>query len=399
MLSTIALSLISCTHSIAAKNLDENPTLHCLPLRPALFIYGLHPPLTTILRIAVLLCGAAWYTNGWSMPSRHDGSLSKVMLCGLAVVVGQFFFLVGLKMSSAVTASVWQPSQPIWTLLMAIAIGREKASRRKVLGVLLAFAGCVFMVEETHKPNDGGAESRIPAWIPNLFFFGNCLGTPIYVLTAKTLTTRLGKPALWVTAWAYMAATCMLCAITIVVNASPPLLRLMCPPPDELCGNGWEIPSDALWALLYWIFFVSALAYALITWGNQHLEGTTVSAFFALQPVAAAIVSGVIVAVTPPPHHQLHGPGVQHLGAIGVFAGLYLVITNTTAATHGAQRTGESVLRNEDSSATTLLNSDDDSSDSDNTGGHSTQRSGRAVTCVANEAYDPTGIAATSKDD
>ena len=59
--------------------------------------------------------------------------------------MGQFLFLVGLKMSSAVTASVWQPSQPIWTLLFAILMGRETANRYKVGGVLLAFLGCLFM--------------------------------------------------------------------------------------------------------------------------------------------------------------------------------------------------------------------------------------------------------------
>lgn len=156
-------------------------------------------------------------------------------------------------------------------------------------------------------------------------------GTPVYVLTAKTLTTR-GVPPLWVTAWAYVAASLMLVVITVIINATPTLLRFMCPPPDEECGNGWDLPGDAVWALLYWIFFVSAVAYGLITWGNQHLESSVTSSFFALQPVAAAVVSFAIVATTAPPHHGLSGPGIQHLGAVGVIAGLWLIVSGPASS-------------------------------------------------------------------
>jgi hypothetical protein len=135
--------------------------------------------------------------------------------------------------------------------MLAITLGREKGTMRKAVGMGLAFLGCFFMVEEGAS---GGGSGSVPAWVPNLLFFGNCLGTPVYVLTAKTLTAKY--PSLWVTAWAYVIAAGMLVVITLIINSTPALLRLMCPPPDEECGNGWDLPTDALWALLYWIFFV-----------------------------------------------------------------------------------------------------------------------------------------------
>lgn len=139
--------------------------------------------------------------------------------------------------------------------MLAIMLGREKGTARKAAGMTLAFLGCFFMVEETKSA--GGAGHTVPAWVPNLLFFGNCLGTPVYVLTAKTLTTRYAS--LWVTAWAYVVAAVMLIVLTVVINSTPALLRLMCPPPDEECGSGWDVPTDALWALLYWIFFVRSV--------------------------------------------------------------------------------------------------------------------------------------------
>ena len=69
---------------------------------------------------------------------------------------------------------------------------------KKIVGVLFAFGGCFFMVYES------GVESTpsptIAAWVPNLLFFGNCLGTPFYVLTTKSLLEDY--PPLWITAWA-----------------------------------------------------------------------------------------------------------------------------------------------------------------------------------------------------
>jgi drug/metabolite transporter (DMT)-like permease len=81
----------------------------------------------------------------------------------------------------------------------------------------------------------------------------------------------------------------------------------------------------------FWIVFVSTVAYALITWGNGYLDGSVVSAFFVLQPVAAAATSSLVVLLSAPPHHGLHGPGWQHLGAFGVFGGLFLILSDNTS--------------------------------------------------------------------
>lgn len=125
----------------------------------------------------------------------------------------------------------------------------------------------------------------------------------------------------------------MLIVLTAIGNNVKPVLDFMCPPPDELCGNGWQIPPGAVWALAYWIVFVSAIAYALITWGNQHIPGSTVSAFFAFQPIAAAVAASLVVKLSEPPHHGLEYPGVEHLvGSLGVLGGLALIISEANTS-------------------------------------------------------------------
>ena len=131
----------------------------------------------------------------------------------------------------------------------------------------------------------------------------------------------------------------MLLFLTIAGNSVKPVLDFMCPPPDQLCGNGWQIPPGALWALAYLIVFVSALAYALITWGNQHIAGSTVSAFFAFQPIASATAASLVVKLSAPPHYGLAYPGVEHVaGAVGVLGGLWLIISEASTSTKSTKR-------------------------------------------------------------
>ena len=65
-----------------------------------------------------------------------------------------------------------------------------------------------------------------------------------------------------------------------------------------------------------------------------------VSVYFTVQPIASVLASIAIIAATPPPHLGMEGPGLQDLGALGIFAGVGLLIFDarsrapTTAAAH-----------------------------------------------------------------
>ena len=138
---------------------------------------------------------------------------------------------------------VWQPSQPIFTLLMAAALGQEELSAKKLAGILFAFTGCVYMVLSGARSTDshgagngagasaaGGGErdgigggggvgadtsdgplhndsySHFPVWLPHVFFFFNCLGTPVYILASKRLMKTM--PPLWVRTCVLTATHC-----------------------------------------------------------------------------------------------------------------------------------------------------------------------------------------------
>ena len=71
--------------------------------------------------ILVLL---AWYFER-TLPRANKASF-RFFATGLALFANQFCFIVGEKLANAVVGSAWQPTQPIFTAAISIAIGYER---------------------------------------------------------------------------------------------------------------------------------------------------------------------------------------------------------------------------------------------------------------------------------
>lgn len=100
------------------------------------------------------------------------------------------------------------------------------------------------------------------------------------------------------------------------------------------CDNGWEVPSGSIFALVYWIFGSSVIAYGLLVWGSKYAQASVSLAFGATQPVTAAILSEILIAsnVRQKCHEKndyyncLYGASWNDLGSIGIIIGLFFVI-------------------------------------------------------------------------
>lgn len=63
-----------------------------------------------------------------------------------------------------------------------------------------------------------------------------------------------------IAAWAYlMAALCMGTTAAVTVERT-----------------GWEIPSELVGPLVYWVFVCSVIGYYIVTWATQHLPASQV---------------------------------------------------------------------------------------------------------------------------
>lgn len=290
---------------------------------------------------------------------------------GLVVFGNQAGFIVGIKMAGPVTASVWQPSQPIFTAAICMALGWEPIQRKRLIGVLIASLGCVAMVllkeqgsgyrgeepmttiskittEPDHDPPtdllQSNANTTARYVMGNFLFFGNCLCTSLYVILSKRMLSLY--PPLLVTSWAYNGASIIMFMVTLFASTKallPGADAFFCPECPEMEDPSFVqrlfyIPPGAIPALLYYVVFASVGSYGLMTWANQHATGTLVMSYTVLQPVTSAILTtlclalGLVATCHDNDHHQtaacLDFPSWgTFCGTMGVFAGLALIIS------------------------------------------------------------------------
>ena len=95
---------------------------------------------------------------------------------------------------------------------------------------------------------------------------------------------------------------------------------------DSLCGLLASRPLP--WSAIFFLGLVgTALPYWLQLSANRVLRSSLVSAYYTLQPLAAAMVVSLIVLFSPPPHlGVVPAGGVAALGGVGLVVGLCLVL-------------------------------------------------------------------------
>jgi drug/metabolite transporter (DMT)-like permease len=332
----------------------------------------------------------------------------RFCLLGFVMYGNQAGVIAGIKLAGPVAAAVWQPSQPIMTAAISMVAGWEVPNRSRIGGVLLSFVGCTVMVVMSMRSMTAAVEgstdtitnSTIPPWIQitthasptmfsrnkfmvgNFLFFINCLCTSLYVILSKRLL--LVHPPLVVTAWTYNLAAIYMSATAVLTSLSSTMMTFFCPD----CIGTWTIPPRAIPALVYAVLFNSVIAYGIMTWANRHVTGTLVMIYTVLQPVTAALLTGLLVQVFHlyPDCHTVHTmntptsnndnesyenstcldpPGWGTLvGICGVFMGLYLVVATEpkssamqTPAGDGGSSRGS---RYESVAVTSSLSEDDD---------------------------------------
>jgi len=293
-------------------------------------ISGTNPVLFALIREGLagpILCLCAFWMTKTILPRKED--LLRLILCGLCIFINQFGYIVGLKLSDPVSAAAWQPSQPIWTVLIVCLIGMEDWSVRKVLGVVLSVAGAVFMVVY------GSSAQGNSGWEGHIFFFFNCMGTSLYVILSKPLCRSGTYKAVSITAWSYIVASLTMLPTVLIFNAIPTLTNFICtdkdPAVQQTCVEGkWDVPASMIWPLAYWILFNSILAYFLMTWGNQFAPASAVSGYTVLQPFTSEALCALLIAVAGSSwadKYNLEKPGLQFLGAIAIVLGLAVLLS------------------------------------------------------------------------
>ncbi len=271
-----------------------------------------------LLLAAHIVSKCAGRERGLLSGSLRDWHL--LFISGLGIFMSQAFYIAGIKLSSAVAASVWQPSQPILTAGVCMMMGWEPFNFHRVLGILVAFIGCAIMVlggggSVTGESMGGGGGEEASGAFSNLMgqvsFLINCFGSSLYVLASKRVLATERYESVTVTAWSYFVATFMMAIFAFMLSFSETMSDFLC---SDCEGSVWKVPSSAVPALIWYIIMTSSAAYGLITWANKYATGTLVIGYTVLQPMASAILIQMLISFGLFESCSIFGKGTRILG-------------------------------------------------------------------------------------
>lgn len=225
--------------------------------------------------------------------ANHDVPLVVLSgLTGVAIHIPLFFF--GLKFTTALNAGIFVAAIPIFTLLAAHMFLKEKLRRTLFLGALLGTLGIGVIIGQ-----DLFKVTLSP--FGDLLILLSTLSFVAYEIVSKKLL-RIYNP---------MVLTFYTFAIGAIIFLPFAYTELMNEP-------NWiaRISDQAVFGVLYGIFFSSLAAYALWQWGLSKIEVSRVAFFLYLDPIVATVTAVLLLSERITPSFVI--------GAVLIFLGLFV---------------------------------------------------------------------------
>ncbi len=196
------------------------------------------------------------------LPKRVLGWLILTSLLG--VVLNQLLFVKGLSLTTAINATLLSTAIPVFTLVVSIAMGHDRASFRNLLGIALAAAGVVYLVDPFK-----ASFSTENTW-GNLLIVVNSFCYGAYIALSRDLVKKYG--ALNLITWIFVIGSVITLPIAGYAWSVEP----------------WEFVPISAWAAIAFIIIVPTVgAYYLNAWALTRLAPSIVAIYIYLQPLIA----------------------------------------------------------------------------------------------------------------
>ncbi len=220
--------------------------------------------------VGLRICGAAivlsLFRRQFSQLLRLPGRvIAWVTLSSLlGVVLNQLLFVKGLSLTTAINASLLTTTIPVFTLAVSIALGHDRASLRHCLGIGLAAAGVIYLVDPWR------ASFSAQTTLGNILIVINSLCYGAYIAVSRDLFRRYG--ALDVITWIFLVGA----IVTL-----------------PFAGYAWtsdDLSSVSLgtWLIVAYIIIVPTVgAYYLNSWAVTKVSPSIVAIYIYLQPLLA----------------------------------------------------------------------------------------------------------------
>jgi drug/metabolite transporter (DMT)-like permease len=212
----------------------------------------------------------------------------------LGLVFNQLLFTKGLSITTAINATLLSTTIPIFTLLVGVMLGTDRATLRRLMGIALAAGGVLYLI------GPGRAQFSSLTRTGDLLIVSNSFCYGAYIAVSKNLMRRYN--ALSVITWIFIVS-----CVVLVPAGAVSLTKV------SLATVSWRV-----WlAILYIAVFPTAGAYYLSGWALARVPPSTVAVYVYLQPLFAFAVAPIVLG------ESLHRHTV--IASLLIFAGVFVV--------------------------------------------------------------------------
>jgi len=211
-------------------------------------------------------------------PLRHlpKRVLAWVVLSALlGVVVNQLLFVKGLSYTTVINATLLTTTIPVFTLVISIAMGHDRASLRHIFGILLAALGVIYLVDP-FRATFSASTTR-----GNLLIVANSFSYGAYIAVSRDLVKRYG--AFNVITWLFLVSAIITLPLAVYSWST-----------DDL----GSVPGNAWLAIIYIVLLPTVLVYYLNAWALTKVAPTIVAVYIYLQPLVAFGLAPAILGET-----------------------------------------------------------------------------------------------------
>lgn len=221
--------------------------------------------------------------------------LIKLFLCALfGVAINQLLFFKGLSLTSPINSGLMMISNPVFVLLLAALIIRERIAWVRIAGICLGIAGCLILLLFSNKINKANSST-----LGDLLVLINSFSFALYLVLVKPLM-KIYHP-ITIMKWVFLLGS----VIVIPFGFS------------EMQAINWSSFSSGIWWCTGFVIIgTTFFAYLFNTLGLQVLSPSQVSIYIYLQPLLAAIFAMLSGQDVP---NYLH-----FISALLIFSGVYL---------------------------------------------------------------------------
>lgn len=258
-----------------------------LAIIPAVALVGFRVGITAL----VLAIFQAARKRFWLQYKEDYLKLAAISL--FAVTFNQLLFIGGLSLTKASNTSLLAVTIPIFTLAISAILGTEKLRLVKVIGIVLAAVGVIYLID----PSKASFSSETT--LGDLMIIANSLSYGIFVATSKETITRNGafRSMMWI--FIFASIVCVPLGLFSLSNIDATQI------------------STSIWLLILYVSVIATAGpYLLNAYALSKVDPSIVAVYIYLQPIIGFILAVIFL-------NELLDMKFA-VAAVLVFAGVYL---------------------------------------------------------------------------